>query len=93
MPTRAEVSKTVGYDTTVDDWHASIADVYESLLNDELQDGQCGAFLVWGDPSLYDSVLRILDRLQIDPAIARGLEWLENNQDPDEFYNDSLSGI
>ena len=26
--------------------------------------GECGAFLVWGDPSLYDSTLRILDSLR-----------------------------
>lgn len=34
--------------------------VFEQLIEQELQDGQCGAFLVWGDPSLYDSTLRIL---------------------------------
>jgi precorrin-6A synthase len=38
------------------------------MLTEELAEGQCGAFLVWGDPSLYDSVMRILDRLQ-----AKGL--------------------
>jgi len=64
VPTRAEVSEAIGYDTTVDNWHAAIADVYDGLLNDTLLDGQCGAFLVWGDPSLYDSVLRILDGLR-----------------------------
>ena len=26
--------------------------------------GECGAFLLWGDPSLYDSTLRILERLR-----------------------------
>ncbi|MCI0998119.1 precorrin-6A synthase (deacetylating), partial [Pseudomonas corrugata] len=26
-------------------------------------DGQCGGFLVWGDPSLYDSTVRILQTL------------------------------
>jgi len=40
--------------------------VFEHLIENELQDDQCGAFLVWGDPSLYDSTLRILD------AILRG---------------------
>ena len=38
-------------------------EVFERLIQDELQDGQCGAFLVWGDPSLYDSTLRILDAI------------------------------
>jgi precorrin-6A synthase len=33
---------------------------------------ECGAFLVWGDPSLYDSTLRIIDQL-----IARGAVTFE----------------
>jgi precorrin-6A synthase len=37
------------------------------LIGDELGEDECGAFLVWGDPSLYDSTLRIIDRI-----IARG---------------------
>ena len=32
--------------------------VFECLIEEELRDGECGAFLVWGDPSLYDSTLR-----------------------------------
>jgi precorrin-6A synthase len=47
--------------------------VFERLIADELADGECGAFLVWGDPSLYDSTMRIVE------AIARGgrhaFEW------------------
>jgi precorrin-6A synthase len=31
-----------------------------------MEDGECGAFLVWGDPTLYDSTIRIIE------AIARG---------------------
>lgn len=34
--------------------------VFERLIADELSDGECGAFLVWGDPSLYDSTMRIV---------------------------------
>ncbi len=45
-------------------WHAAIADRYEVLLTDQLADGECGAFLVWGDPGLYDSTLRILEHLR-----------------------------
>jgi precorrin-6A synthase len=46
----------------VADWHQAIADIYVRLLAEELPDGGTGAFLVWGDPSLYDSTLRILAR-------------------------------
>jgi precorrin-6A synthase len=34
--------------------------VFEHLIVSELSDGECGAFLVWGDPSLYDSTTRII---------------------------------
>ena len=36
---------------------------FERLIDEELSDGQCGGFLVWGDPSLYDSTVRILQAI------------------------------
>jgi precorrin-6A synthase len=51
------------YETAVTDWHAQRAAIYERMIRDELADGQHGAFLVWGDPSLYDSTLRIVDQV------------------------------
>src|SRR5260221_2186149 len=48
-------------------WHEQRATIYEKMIEEELGDEQCGAFLVWGDPSLYDSTLRIIDQI-----IARG---------------------
>jgi len=62
QPRREEVS--VSYTATVADWHAAIARRYEALLADEVRDGECAGFLVWGDPSLYDSTLRILDTVK-----------------------------
>lgn len=49
-------------------WHDAKADLYARLIRDELAPGEAGAFLVWGDPALYDSTLRILDsvREQVD---------------------------
>lgn len=52
---------TPSYNDGVAAWHAEIAAIYARLLRDELGDGECGAFLAWGDPGLYDSILRILD--------------------------------
>ena len=52
------------YLDSVDAWHAAIADTYRALLDKELAGGGTAALLVWGDPSLYDSTLRILDRLR-----------------------------
>lgn len=49
------------YQAGVQDWHARRAELYARAIHDELADDECGAFLVWGDPSLYDSTLRILE--------------------------------
>lgn len=64
MPRRAKPTDALSYDQAVADWHAAITDVYTGLLNQNLAEDSTGAFLVWGDPSLYDSVLRILERLK-----------------------------
>lgn len=52
------------YRATVDEWHAKLATAYEALFTEELADGQCGALLVWGDPALYDSTLRIIESIR-----------------------------
>lgn len=54
-----------GYHAGVDAWHRAIAAQYRGLLEPETGSA---ALLVWGDPSLYDSTLRILDLL-----VAEGL--------------------
>lgn len=51
------------YRSGVSDWHDAIARTYVELLQAETTGGAAAAFLVWGDPSLYDSTLRIIDRL------------------------------
>jgi precorrin-6A synthase len=47
----------------VANWHDAIAETYRALLEAETAEGDMIALLVWGDPSLYDSTLRIVDRL------------------------------
>lgn len=44
-------------------WRAERAEAYAELV-DELAPGEAGAFLVWGDPTLYDGTLEILGGLQ-----------------------------
>lgn len=51
------------YLKAVDDLNSDKQHTFERLIRDELADGECGAFLVWGDPSLYDSTIRILDAI------------------------------
>ena len=57
-PDRDRVSP--GYTAAVDDWRARRADVCADMLA-ELGEDETGAFLVWGDPSLYDSVIAVLE--------------------------------
>src|SRR5579859_4863660 len=51
------------YTTRVEHWHRQRALIYEELIAQQLEEDQCGAFLVWGDPSLYDSTLRVIDHI------------------------------
>ncbi|BBX63274.1 precorrin-6A synthase (deacetylating) [Mycobacterium saskatchewanense] len=49
------------YRGAVSDWHAARARVWAEAIGTELGPDGVGAFLAWGDPSLYDSTLRVLD--------------------------------
>jgi precorrin-6A synthase len=49
------------YRATIDDLNENKQAVFERLISEEMADGECGAFLVWGDPSLYDSTIRIIE--------------------------------
>lgn len=57
------------YATGVDDWHGELARLYAGLIGG-LDEGARAALLVWGDPGLYDSTLRILERVR-----AEGLDF------------------
>lgn len=57
-PSRA---KDGDYRHAVADWHAARARMWADAIETELGPDDVGAFLGWGDPSLYDSTLRILD--------------------------------
>jgi precorrin-6A synthase len=55
--------KPANYEAEIRAWHERRLAEYEQAFQHEMTDGQCGAFLVWGDPSLYDSTLRILEQI------------------------------
>src|ERR1700733_1958284 len=62
------------YTTRVELWHRQRALIYEQMIAQELGDNQCGAFLVWGDPSLYDSTLRIIEHITTRGSVGCGAE-------------------
>jgi precorrin-6A synthase len=51
------------YEGTVADWRSRRSEVTEALISEHLLDDETGSFLVWGDPSLYDSTIAILDEI------------------------------
>jgi len=69
------------YRQVVADWHAARAELWAQALRDELGDDGVGAFLAWGDPSLYDSTLRILemvaDRVEFTYDVIPGITAIQ----------------
>lgn len=61
----------VPYIEAVRDWHAAIAAAWRAEIEAHLPQGGKLALLVWGDPSLYDSTLRIAARLQREGLALR----------------------
>ncbi|KMS68886.1 precorrin 6A synthase [Streptomyces leeuwenhoekii] len=62
-PERDRVAGGAAYSPAVGDWRSARAEVYERLIAEELGEDDSGAFLVWGDPALYDSTLGILQEV------------------------------
>lgn len=66
-PERDRSAGGSAYSPAVGDWRSARAGIYERLITGELDEDGTGAFLVWGDPALYDSTLGILEEV-----LARG---------------------
>jgi precorrin-6A synthase len=54
---------SAGYTDAVRAWHEQRAAIFEKMIAEELGADGVGAFLVWGDPSLYDGTIRIVEQL------------------------------
>jgi len=51
------------YRDAVEAWRRARAEAWQEAIRAELGEGERGAFLVWGDPALYDSTLAVLERI------------------------------
>jgi precorrin-6A synthase len=60
------------YTGTIADWRHRRSLVVEELIVEHLKDDEIGSILVWGDPSLYDSTIAILEEI-----LARGATTFE----------------
>lgn len=71
---RAHHATPAEYRTAVRDWHDARVAAYEEVLRER---GGTAAFLVWGDPSLYDSTIRIVAslaaRLELEYDVLPGI--------------------
>jgi precorrin-6A synthase len=57
-------AETPDYRESIDNWRGKLEGAYRRLFTEELREGETGAFLVWGDPALYDGTLRIVDEMR-----------------------------
>ncbi len=64
---------TPDYDAAVARWRAQRLEQWSAAVAAELADGQSGGFLVWGDPSLYESTLAIVTELVAQAPAEAGL--------------------
>ncbi|AXB47471.1 precorrin-6A synthase (deacetylating) [Amycolatopsis albispora] len=65
------------YRAAVAEWHRLRVTLYARLIRDELPDDGHGAFLVWGDPALYDSTITLVEavsrELDLDYSVIPGV--------------------
>lgn len=62
IPSRRK-AETPDYRESVQEWRDKLEAAYQRMFAELPEDG-IGAFLVWGDPALYDGTLRILRDMQ-----------------------------
>jgi precorrin-6A synthase len=60
----------VDYPRAVKDWHAARVAAYRSVIEER---GGTAGFLVWGDPSLYDSTIRVVEQLGVAYDVVPGV--------------------
>jgi precorrin-6A synthase len=58
------------YAAAVQRWREQRVVLWEAALAEELADGETGAFLVWGDPSLYESTLAVVTEIAARGRVA-----------------------
>lgn len=62
--------KVADYPAAVARWRAQRLERWSAAIADTLTDGQSGGFLVWGDPSLYESTLAIVSDLVVGTDVT-----------------------
>lgn len=58
------------YAAAVARWREQRTDLWEAAIAEHLGEDRTGAFLVWGDPSLYESTLAVVDEIAARGRVA-----------------------
>ncbi len=61
---------TPAYREAVEDWRRRRGQAFERVIQDELAEDGCGAFLVWGDPAFYDSTIAMVADIAARGSVA-----------------------
>lgn len=64
IPEQSRERAAADYPGAVADWYDLRAIAFEEALRTSVEPGENAGILVWGDPALYDSTLRVLDRVR-----------------------------
>jgi precorrin-6A synthase len=51
------------YQSGVEAWHSARARRYAEIIGAEVRDGGTVGFLIWGDPAIYDSTIRVVESI------------------------------
>jgi len=83
VPEQARDRGAADYTGAVTDWYDARAQAFETALLDATSAQDSIGILVWGDPALFDSTLRVLDRLacrgavEFDRDVVAGLSSIQ----------------
>ena len=55
----------------INDWHDAIASIWQDTIQTKRPNGGKIALMIWGDPSLYDSSIRIAERLKAENSAVK----------------------
>jgi precorrin-6A synthase len=58
------------HEGVVDDWRTRRAEQWAAAIATELGEDERGAFLVWGDPAIYDSTLGVVEQVLASGTVA-----------------------
>jgi precorrin-6A synthase len=88
------------YKERVASWRRQKAEILSKLIKEEMADGETGAILIWGDPSLYDGHIEILNYIlkegwadfefEVIPGITSIQVLTARHKIPLNFIGDSI---